>query len=104
MSRAVARHHLSIRISPGTPVKKWCRDTLCGGRENKRRWENSHDLMLEVVQPLIEIWAGSKSQCSKLPGACGTDNPDQRDETVRNIHNKIRQINGTGLVYEVVVH
>ncbi|WP_338466129.1 hypothetical protein RXV95_11160 [Novosphingobium sp. ZN18A2] len=62
------------------------------------------DLVLEIVYPSVDTWAGSKAQYMKFLDAYGKANIDQGDATVRNLYNKIRHIKGTYVMREVIVH
>ena len=62
------------------------------------------DLVLEIVYPSVDDWAGSKANYMKFLDAYGKANIDQGDETVRKLYNNIRQIKGTYVLREVIVH
>ncbi|MBR0552046.1 hypothetical protein [Stakelama marina] len=62
------------------------------------------DLVLEIVYPSVEDWAGSKANYMKFLDAYGKANIDKGDETVRSLYNKIREIKATYVMREVIVH
>lgn len=62
------------------------------------------DLVLEIVYPSVDDWAGSKASYLKFLDAYGKAKIDKGDETVRKLYNQIRKITGTYVLREVIVH
>ncbi|GAA4778596.1 hypothetical protein GCM10023219_28480 [Stakelama sediminis] len=66
--------------------------------------DHSFDLVLEIVYPSVEAWAGNKAQYMKFLDAYGKTSLDKDNETVLKLYNKIRHISGTYVMREVIVH
>jgi len=66
--------------------------------------DGTFDLVLEIVYPSVETWAGNKADYMKFLDAYGKANLDKGNETVLKLYNQIRQITGTYVLREVVVH
>ncbi len=71
---------------------------------NQAPTDGSFDLVLEIVYPSVEAWAGNKAEYMKFLDAYGKANIDKGNATVVKLYNQIRKITGTYVMREVIVH